>query len=128
MLQRWRYWLRGSFGAVLTFATWAALRPITAEAWFSGQDKLLHFAAHACFYLWGGVSFPGARWRLPAALLAYGVVIELLQSLTPYRTMSLADVVANALGLALGAALLRVAQRRWPGWWRVGQWSESRCR
>lgn len=128
MLQRWRYWLRGSFAAVLTFATWIALRPITAEEWFSGQDKLLHFAAYASFYLWGGASFPDARWRLPAALLAYGVAIELLQALTPYRTMSFADVVANALGLVLGAVLLRVVRRRWPEWWLVGQRSESRCR
>lgn len=128
MLQRWRYWLRGSFAAVLTFATWIALRPITAEEWFSGQDKLLHFAAYASFYLWGGASFPDARWRLPAALLAYGVAIELLQALTPYRTMSFADAVANALGLVLGAVLLRVVRRRWPEWWLVGQRSESRCR
>lgn len=128
MLQRWRYWLRGSFAAVLTFATWIALRPITAEEWFSGQDKLLHFAEYASFYLWGGASFPDARWRLPAALLAYGVAIELLQALTPYRTMSFADVVANALGLVLGAVLLRVVRRRWPEWWLVGQRSESRCR
>lgn len=128
MLQRWRYWLRGSFAAVLTFATWIALRPITAEEWFSGQDKLLHFAEYASFYLWGGASFPDARWRLPAALLAYGVAIELLQALTPYRTMSFADAVANALGLVLGAVLLRVVRRRWPEWWLVGQRSESRCR
>jgi len=128
MLQSWQYRLRAGFGAALTLATWIALRPITADEWFSGQDKLLHLAAYVSFYLWGGVSFPDARWRLPAVLLAYGVAIELLQSLTPYRTMSLADVVANALGLVLGAVLLRVARRRWPGWWLVGQGSESRCR
>lgn len=128
MLQTGRSWLRASFGAVLTFATWIALRPITAEVWFSGQDKLEHFAAYASFYLWGCASFPDARWRLPAALLAYGVAIELLQALTPYRTMSFADAVANALGLVLGAVLLRVARRRWPGLWLVGQRSETRCR
>lgn len=116
MLQTTRFWLRASFGAVLMLATWIALRPITAEKWFSGQDKLLHLAAYASFYLWGCASFPDARWRLPAALLAYGVAIELLQALTPYRTMSLADAVANALGLVLGAVLLRMARRRWPEW------------
>jgi VanZ family protein len=125
MLQIRRSWLRASFGAVLAFAAWISLRPITAEEWFSGQDKLLHLAAYAGFYLWGGASFPDARWRLPAALLAYGIAIELLQALTPYRTMSFADVVANALGLVLGAVLLRVARRRWPEWWLVGQRSES---
>lgn len=128
MRQTARFWLRASFGAVLVLATWIALRPITAEEWFSGQDKWLHLAAYASFYLWGGASFPDARWRLPAALLAHGVAIELLQALTPYRTMSFADVVANALGLALGAVLLPMARRRWPEWWLLGQRSESRCR
>ncbi|MGE3297104.1 MAG: VanZ family protein [Porticoccaceae bacterium] len=128
MLPSWQYPLRAGFGVALTLATWIALRPITAEEWFSGQDKLLHMAAYVSFYLWGGVSFPDARWRLPAALLAYGVAIEWLQSLTPYRTMSLADVVANALGLVLGAALLRVARQRWPAWSLVEQRSERRCR
>ncbi|HJV69354.1 hypothetical protein [Ideonella sp.] len=36
------------------------------------------------------------------ALLAFGVGIELLQALTPYRESSLADVLADAVGIAAG--------------------------
>ena len=33
-------------------------------------------------------------------ILGYGVLIELLQSLTDYRSASLADLVADSLGIA----------------------------
>lgn len=100
------------FWGALMVATWAALRPASGADWFAGQDKAQHLAAYVFLYLAGRHSFPNAGWRLPAGLLAYGVGIELLQSLTPDRTPSCADVVADALGLALGALLLMAAQRR----------------
>lgn len=73
-------------------------------------DKWLHFAAYAAFA--GALGYarlaPGERldWRgLALVLLAaagYGVGIELVQALLPERAFSLADMVANGIGAALG--------------------------
>ncbi len=40
----------------------------------------------------------GFGWRKWAALLGYGLLIELLQSQIPNRFLSLADLLANAVG------------------------------
>ena len=49
---------------------------------------------------------------MAAGLLAYGIVIELLQSQLPPRTAELADLAANIGGMAIGALLLPTALGR----------------
>lgn len=67
-------------------------------------DKLNHLAAYALLMFWFAQLTP--RWALlTAGLLALGGLLELAQGLTGYREASLQDMLANALGLALGAAL-----------------------
>ncbi len=44
-----------------------------------------------------------------AGLLFYGAAVELLQGLVPRRTVSFADFLANALGIAMGAAAYAAA-------------------
>ena len=117
MMQSVRRGWRAAFWAALGLATWTALRPIMSEEWFSGQDKVLHLMAYGGLYGLGRLAFSWHGWRLSSALLAYGVIIELLQSLTPHRFMSAADVVANGAGLAVGALVLARVQRRWPALW-----------
>ena len=51
---------------------------------------------------------PLQRWGWVSTLLVLGAVTEFLQAWVPGRSPSLADFVADALGLALGA---------WLGWW-----------
>lgn len=104
---RVRLWGRGGLGVVLALATWMALRPVSELEWFSGQDKVLHLSAYAGFYLLGRLGFAKPGWRLPAALFGYGMLIEGVQALVPGRVPSGLDLAANALGLALGALLVR---------------------
>ncbi len=47
---------------------------------------------------------------LLAGLLAYGALIEVLQSFTPNRSADWRDLVADAVGLALGWGAGRLAQ------------------
>jgi VanZ family protein len=56
---------------------------------------------------------PSARHDALVAtgLLAYGALIEVAQMFVPGRTASLADVVADAVGIALGLVLARVWRR-----------------
>lgn len=72
------------------------------------SDKLNHALAYTLLMLYFGQL---ARRRLLAAagLLAFGVGIELLQSMLPARSAELADLAANLVGMLLGAALLRTA-------------------
>lgn len=46
---------------------------------------------------------------------AYGALIELLQGMIPYRTMSALDAVLNAMGATIGAVVWRVVFRRFGG-------------
>ena len=56
-------------------------------------------------------AFPRRAVAVLCALLAYGGLIELLQSLTPYRSAEWADWLADGLGLLLGKVLVPVLAR-----------------
>ena len=77
-----------------------------------GVDKLVHavlFAALAATGRWAGVR-TGA---LVALLVGYAVVSELVQGLTPLaRSASVADGVADVVGILLGLLLWGVVSRR----------------
>lgn len=106
----WRTLLAG----LLTVVTWLALEPAPPEVADLGWDKLNHLCAFAALAVVAAAAF-APRWRAVAAgLLAYGVAIELLQALTPTRSAEVADVLADAVGLALGLGLFRLA-RHWAG-------------
>ncbi len=52
-----------------------------------------------------------------ALLILYGAVVESLQGFVPHRFVSLDDFAANALGIAVGAAVYAAAE--WLRRWRV---------
>jgi tetratricopeptide (TPR) repeat protein len=86
-----------------------------------GVDKVVHFAAFAGLLVASTVVLRGAIQSLTkrllvalAAGLALGVVIEIAQSGDPRRHVELADLAADACGLALGAAVFVPA-----GVWRM---------
>lgn len=102
--------------AVLAAKVWAAswlplaaaLDAADASAY---SDKLVHaslFAVLGWLAVRGWVLAP-QRWRLMAGLLLFGVLTEALQSQIPGRSASLADWLADALGLAVGMLLWRPA-------------------
>lgn len=69
-------------------------------------DKLQHLAAYAALTAWFIQLYgPGRRLDVAAWLLALGIAIEFLQWLTPYRSFDAQDILADALGVALGCAL-----------------------
>lgn len=82
--------------------------------WFSGADKIIHLGTYALLYICAWLAFPGAllSWMLHVSLLAYGLLIEGLQSLTTYRSAELGDMLANATGLGLGCLLLSLMASR----------------
>jgi hypothetical protein len=80
----------------------------------AGVDKVVHlslFAALAASGRWAGT---GAR-LLAVLLLAYAAVSEVVQGLPALgRSMSVADWVADAVGVLIGLALWELASRRTP--------------
>lgn len=95
----WHALMWALVGAILVLA----LLPNPPEPIDTGWDKTNHLLAFVTLGLVASLAH-ASRWRW-AALLGYGVLIELLQALTPHREASTADVVADALGLALAAGL-----------------------
>jgi hypothetical protein len=71
---------------------------------FDYADKLEHLATYALLMLWFGQL--GRRWLAAALLILMGVSIELLQGMGGVRMFEWGDIVANTLGVGLGALLL----------------------
>ncbi|QLG28654.1 VanZ family protein [Halorarum halophilum] len=81
-------------------------------------DKRLHFAAYAGFALVLAYAtanlreHPSRRVALViGGALAFGAGIELLQGATPHRYFGWGDLLANALGAALGSLWFPVERR-----------------
>jgi VanZ family protein len=85
-----------------------SLMPPSPSMPTTGWDKSNHalgFAALAVLSHW---AWPGRTVFALAGLLAYGGLIEVLQSFTPSRYAEFGDLFADGAGLALGAVLARL--------------------
>jgi len=82
------------------------------------KDKLAHFVAYGSLAFWFGMLFEGRGRQLGAALgfAAMGVALEFLQGLTDYRTFEIADMIANAIGAAVGWGLAQTPLRNVLEW------------
>ena len=68
-----------------------------------------HFAAFTVLGILVAASrIPVRRARLAGLLVTYAIGIELLQLLSPPRSVELLDVIENLLGLGAGVALWRL--------------------
>lgn len=85
---------------------WLSLtpEPVPGPA-FAFGDKLQHFLAYALLMFWFGWLYRSRPARLGYAALwiAMGIGLEFAQGATGYRSFELADLAANALGVAAGA-------------------------
>lgn len=86
-------------------------------------DKWLHALTFLFLSLWfAGQYRPASYWRLLIGLTAFGVLIELGQSMISYRSAQWTDVAADLLGIAVG---LVIAVAGLGGWsLRFEQWLE----
>lgn len=89
------------------FVTLALLGVVLALLPTSGEgiphaDKLMHATALFGFALLLDLATPRSfwRWKVPV-LLFYGAFIELAQAFTPWRSVSVADFVADTSGILL---------------------------
>ena len=99
----WRWLLALAMLALLVLSL--APASVASALPTTGWDKSNHALGFAVLGLLGQWAWPGRTAIVLTALLAYGGLIELLQSLTPDRVAEAADLLADWVGLLLGAGL-----------------------
>lgn len=101
----WRILLGLTLVAVLVLS----LMPSTSDLPTTGWDKSNHLLAFGTLGLLGVRGWPGRVAIVLAALLAYGGLIEVLQSFTPDRSADWEDLIADGLGLGVGWVIARMS-------------------
>ena len=96
-------------GALLGFTVLALLPaerlpPLSVFDWWDKAQHALAFAVLAVLARLGWPQVPAWRWCL--ALVAYGVLIELAQAATSWRHGSVADALADAVGVVAGLGVV----------------------
>ena len=98
-----RIWI--SLGATIIAAIWLlSLIPHPPHIGFEGEDKVGHVVAYGVMMLWWSQILIRSRNHLiiAAAFVAMGILIEFVQRWTGWRTFEVADMIADAIGVALG--------------------------
>ena len=108
-LHAWRgrpWWGRGALWASLLLVAYLSLMPYDGNLLDNQRDKLAHLMVYAALTVLAYLAYQRvAMLWLVAALLMYSVGLEVGQYFVPGRFLSLADVIANILGLLLGSAI-----------------------
>ncbi|MCC7259163.1 MAG: VanZ family protein [Gammaproteobacteria bacterium] len=113
---RYRWFWLGSGTVLVALVLIAALAPTGGVPPFALSDKLLHFATFAFLTVWFlGMVEPRLVWRVLVALVLYGLLIEILQRFTPYRSSEAWDLVADVAGVGTGWLLAATSLRGWCG-------------
>jgi len=111
-----RIWLLLGWGMVAAVVV-LSLIPLDVDL-AENRDKLAHSLAYCSMSFWFGLLYGGRVRQLGIAIAfaAMGVGIEFLQGLTDYRTFEIADMIANAIGAALGWGLAQTPLRNGFEW------------
>jgi VanZ family protein len=95
-----RLWKVVSWLGVITALVLSLIPPFMDER--GHTDKYVHLAGYAVLMFWWAQVVVRERWKLAVAVLALGIVIELLQGLTPHRQPDVFDALADGAGALLG--------------------------
>ena len=95
-----RYWFALAYMMLLVFG----ILSLIPGPDIGDSDKIAHFVGYAALSAWFSLIIEQRKslWHILIGLISYGLLLELLQSLTSYRFGDLADVVANSLGVVTG--------------------------
>ena len=105
--KRWTFW---AAACVVMALALAPMQPRSTPD--LGSDKVNHVLAFALLGMLGRAAYAQRFFSLLLGLLAYGGVIEILQSFTATRHAEWADLLADAVGLVVGT--LCAAPLQWP--------------
>ena len=68
-------------------------------------DKLVHVVFYTALTLNGLWIWTDRRWQVGFTAFSYGVGLELVQAILPYRWYSFEDIIANGVGVIMGLLL-----------------------
>ena len=110
----WSWQLAGIF--LLVGVLIAALLPKLPFAELASQfrisDKMMHIVAFMFLATWfAGQYERRSYWRIAVGLLAFGVIIELVQGTVSYRTSEWMDLAGDALGISIGLLMAAFGQQ-----------------
>ena len=93
--------------ALVGVILWLSFTPQPPQIEFEQSDKVGHFLAYGGLMFWFCQLYPRPRTRLAYALgfIGMGIAIEFGQRATGYRSFEVYDMVADAIGVALGWAV-----------------------
>ena len=106
-------------------AIWLWPDRVSFVRWFQGIDKWAHAIAFCVLAVWfAGQYRPRSYWRIAVGLLAFGILIELLQRLVGYRSAEWLDVAADVAGIIVGLAMAAAGLGGWA--LRLETWYQQR--
>lgn len=107
-VKRLAFWFCLAAVTVLSLLPTEFLPPPVFSLW----DKAQHALGFAALAVLGLQAYPRRPWLLAAGLLLFGGAIELAQAATGWRHGDGLDLLADAVGIVLGAALAQRQVRR----------------
>jgi VanZ family protein len=89
---------------LIVAVVYLSLAPLPADVDVPHGDKFGHVLAYAVLMFWFVQIYRRPRLRVALAFgfVTLGVMLEVLQGMSGYRTFDIQDVAANIAGLALG--------------------------
>ena len=98
-----RFWLLLGWLLVL-FVVYLSLTPDPVQLAVEQGDKFGHVLAYVALMFWFANLYEGLTRRIQFALgfIALGVALEFVQRWTGYRSFEVADMAADAAGVAVG--------------------------
>jgi VanZ family protein len=114
-IRRRSFWTALLFALALVAGVLAVV-PQPPPTLDTGWDKLNHVLAFAALAFCARLAAEGSRWPVPAwqaLVLAWGVLIELAQTQVPGRHGEWPDLLADAVGMGIGATAAWLVLR-WP--------------
>jgi len=101
---------------LLLFVATVSLIPISDDVGVS--DKLMHLLTYLALSGWFSLVITQARslFHVGIGLIMFGILIEIIQGMTSYRSAEFADAVANSLGVLIGLVFYFTPLRRVLRW------------
>lgn len=102
--------------AMVGVIVWLSLTPSPPQVGFEQSDKVGHLLGYGTVMFWFAQLYRGnARIAYAAGFGLMGLALELAQGALGYRSSEPLDVIANALGVALGWAAALILPTALPG-------------
>lgn len=109
-----KFWILAGYGLLLIILGVSLLPLGQLEDTRTYLDKVLHAITFMLLTLWFTGLYGFSRYmRIIIGLLLFGAAIELLQAYSGYRSMELADFIADVVGVLAGLLLARLGLWRW---------------